>query len=145
MQRLTSIKMADPAAAPSPTPNPGSLAERLEQIHTSSPTPMSRTPSVPGTPTSVAAGVLDNGTNIGSVMGRKASIGAGNKQSFSMERRSSQSGSGRVSRRGSGMVITPSGTSAVYHTRTHVSFQVDTIVGRNADEGEIGGCGIPTC
>jgi hypothetical protein len=67
--------------------------------------------------TSSSGAVLDNGTNIGSAAGRKASIG----QTFTLERRTSQSGSGRVSRRGSGAIMTPSGAHVVYHTRTDVS------------------------
>ncbi|ORX36465.1 hexokinase-domain-containing protein [Kockovaella imperatae] len=83
---------------------------------------MSRNSSGTGTPSGAGGGaVMDNGTNLGSALGRKASLGPSQKQTFNMERRTSASaaGSGRVSRRGSGVVVTPSGTQAVYHTRTH--------------------------
>ncbi|KAK1920871.1 putative hexokinase [Papiliotrema laurentii] len=75
--------------------------------------------SQPSTPSGGNAGVLDNGTNLGSALGRKPSVG--HRDSLSMEQRtsSSQPGSRRGSRRGSGVFTTPSGTQVVYHTRTH--------------------------
>ncbi|EIW69221.1 hypothetical protein TREMEDRAFT_39456 [Tremella mesenterica DSM 1558] len=62
------------------------------------------------------AGVQDNGTNLGSLAGRRAS-----QTIFSMERRTSQGGP--RSRRGSGAVLTPSGTTVVYHTRTNADVE----------------------
>jgi hypothetical protein len=99
--------------------NPGSLSERLAKLDTTTP-PLTQSPaqSAPGTPiTNFTGSVIDNGTNIG-LAGRKASMGA--KQEMSMERRTSTGGSGGRSRRGSGVVLTPSGTQVVYHTRTNV-------------------------
>lgn len=71
---------------------------------------------------------MDNGTNIGSAAGRKASFGGGSAlgQTFNMERRVSQGETANVSRRGSrrgsGVVMTPQGAPVVYHTRTDVSW-----------------------
>ncbi len=106
--------------------HPETLANRLSQLETStlpprtssSPSPISPTggkgPSLPGG----AGGVLENGTNTGSMAGRKASVSG--RSSFSLDKGPSQGGSGLRSRRGSGVVLTPNGTQAVYHTRHHV-------------------------
>ncbi|WRT65372.1 uncharacterized protein IL334_002315 [Kwoniella shivajii] len=105
---------------------PENLAHRLAGLDTNDvPPARSHSPSAPASPTSATArrgSVLDNGTNIGSALGRKSSTG-GSKPSISMtntdgERRGS-SGSGRVSRRGSNIVMTPGGAQAVYHHRTN--------------------------
>jgi hypothetical protein len=111
------IKMSDPSA---PAPNVGALSEKLEKLNTSAVTE-SPPGSAPGTPGGHGHAVVDNGTNLGSLHGRKASVGA-KAEPFAMERRVSGSaqGSRRPSRRGSGVFMTPSGTQAVYHTRTHV-------------------------
>ncbi|WVQ77448.1 hypothetical protein IAR50_007134 [Cryptococcus sp. DSM 104548] len=72
---------------------PEKLASRVQELNL-------------GTTTTVRHGsgsaVIDNGTNLGSVAGRKASHGNGGH-----------------SRRGSGLVITPSGVQTVYHHRTN--------------------------
>ena len=103
------------------THHPDTLANRLAQLETSTP-PRSSSPSSPSSPASkgpsfAGGGVLENGTNTGSTAGRKGSLPG--RSSFSMEK--GVSGSGSRSRRGSGVVLTPSGTQVVYHTRTHVS------------------------
>ncbi|KAI9632261.1 putative hexokinase [Dioszegia hungarica] len=85
--------------------------------------PLSTPTTGGGIPRTASPGsqVLDNGTNIGSASGRKASFGGGALgQNFAMERRgSAESGPARRgSRRGSGVVMTPGGAPVVYHTRT---------------------------
>ncbi|KAK4689198.1 hexokinase, partial [Tremellales sp. Uapishka_1] len=89
-------------------PSPATLAGKLANLSTS-PAPRSASPG----------SVLDNGTNIGSVSGRKSSMGA--HSGLAMERKSSAEvlGSRTTSRRGSGSVLSPSGSHAVYHTRTN--------------------------
>lgn len=86
---------------------PDQLATRVQNLSTA-PTTTQRTGS--------GSAVLENGTNIGSAAGRKASIPA----QVDPERIISTSGSGRTSRRGSGLVMTPGGVQTVYHTRTNV-------------------------
>ncbi|XAO26837.1 hypothetical protein I312_105678 [Cryptococcus bacillisporus CA1280] len=86
---------------------PDQLAARVQNLGTGA-TTTNRTAS--------GAVVLENGTNTGSIAGRKASIPA---QAVGLERSTSASGSGRVSRRGSGLVMTPGGVQTVYHTRTN--------------------------
>ena len=109
------------STSPGPaTPNtPGTLAERVAAMELGT-APAAGADAPMRRSSSAAGGVLDNGTNIGSLSGRKASVGAGNAVPFNMERRTSQSGSARMSRRGSGVVMTPHGTNTVYHTRTDV-------------------------
>ena len=107
-------KMPNPAAPAADIPVLGAIADKLEKL-TTSPS-ASRSPSQPPTPGGSA--VVDNGTNIGSTMGRKASAGA---QVLEKKTNVSQPPSRRGSRRGSGVFTTPSGTTAVYHTRTNVS------------------------
>lgn len=119
------------------------LAERVSAINIAggarraSPGPLS-----PGAATGShsPAPVRDNGTNTGSLNGRKASMRAehpgspagalsmerrssqgGTPVPFDMQRRTSIGGTGRNSRRGSGVLMTPSGPGSVYHTRTDVS------------------------
>lgn len=107
-------------ASPAPA---GSLADRVAALEVGS--PKSQTPVPAPAPagagmrrsSSAGAGVLDNGTNLGSLSGRKASIGAA-VNPFNMERRTSTEGSRRPSRRGSGVVMTPQGAQVVFHTRT---------------------------
>nr|XP_019012351.1 hexokinase [Kwoniella pini CBS 10737]OCF51132.1 hexokinase [Kwoniella pini CBS 10737] len=102
-----------------------SIANKLNGLNTSEPAPTGQSPSAPASPTSGTprhGSVLDNGTNIGSALGRKPSVG-GSRNSFAMssndmERRGSSGSVGRVSRRGSNIVMTPGGAQAVYHTRT---------------------------
>jgi hypothetical protein len=121
MTALTSI----PESTMSQDHSPHTLAERLHSIALEDRPPPSSIsmPQTASPQTGIySPGVLDNGTNIGSSMGRKASIAA--HGSFSgQERKQSVGGSpsGRASRRGSGSVMTPSGTHVVYHTRTNVS------------------------
>jgi len=106
--------MSDPAA-PSHAGNLADRLEKLEMDNTASPT------SQPATPSSgVGRSVVDNGTNIGSTMGRKPSVG-NNAVPFAMEKKTSAPSSRRGSRRGSGVFTTTSGSTAVFHTRTHVS------------------------
>nr|XP_018264311.1 hexokinase [Kwoniella dejecticola CBS 10117]OBR86469.1 hexokinase [Kwoniella dejecticola CBS 10117] len=102
-----------------------SLVNKLNGLNTSDSAPTGQSPSAPASPTSGTprhGSVLDNGTNIGSALGRKPSVG-GTRPSFAMssnemERRGSAGSTGRISRRGSNIVMTPSGAQAVYHTRT---------------------------
>jgi hypothetical protein len=110
-------KMPNPDAPTSDIPVLGAIADKLEKLSTSSPS-ISHPSSQPSTPGGSA--VIDNGTNLGSTMGRKPSSGS-QAAPFAMERRGSQPPSRRGSRRGSGVFTTPSGTTAVYHTRTNVS------------------------
>lgn len=129
MQHLTplaKVKMSDetPQTTTTTPPTLGNIVDGVARMSTSP--SVSRSSSQPGTPGGSA--VVDNGTNLGSTMGRKASIPSQQKP-FSMERRTSQPSSRRGSRRGSGVFTTPSGTQAVYHTRTHVS-------GMRGQEGE---------
>jgi hypothetical protein len=115
---------ASPAPASGAT-TPGTLAERVAAMELAS-SPLSTPTGGAGIPRTASPGsqVLDNGTNIGSASGRKASFGGGALgQNFAMERRgSAESGPARRgSRRGSGVVMTPGGAPVVYHTRTDVS------------------------
>ncbi|KAK6907039.1 hypothetical protein I203_101028 [Kwoniella mangroviensis CBS 8507] len=106
---------------------PDNLASRLAGLNTSESVTNGRSPSAPGSPSSETprrGSVLDNGTNLGSALGRKSSVGGGAKPGFAMtnsetERRGSAGSAGRISRRGSNIVMTPGGAQAVYHTRTN--------------------------
>ncbi|WWD16836.1 hypothetical protein CI109_101268 [Kwoniella shandongensis] len=105
--------------------NPDKLAARLAELDTTTTPPsMSRSPSAPSSPNTERRGssaVLENGTNLGSTAGRKASIPG--RPSFTAERKASiGAGSGRVSRRGSGVALTPGGQN-VYHTRTNADVE----------------------
>ncbi|KAK8861266.1 hypothetical protein IAR55_002085 [Kwoniella newhampshirensis] len=102
--------------------NPDKLAARLAELETTTP-PISRSPSSPSSPVTDRrsnSAVLENGTNLGSTAGRKASIPG--RPSFTAERKASISSSGRISRRGSNAALTPGGQN-VYHTRTNADVE----------------------
>ncbi|WVQ83485.1 hypothetical protein IAT38_005626 [Cryptococcus sp. DSM 104549] len=95
-------------------PSADVLASKLSDLTTSP-----SKPAVPARESSFGSAVLENGTNIGSAAGRKASIPGRSSMSLEKADTPSAPGSGRISRRGSGVVMTPGGAQVVYHTRTN--------------------------
>jgi hypothetical protein len=101
---------------------PDALATNMAKLNTSSPT-SSGQPSP--SPMSPLAGVHDNGTNIGSAGGRKASLPGNSRMSFTANDGKSPTGSRRPSRRGSGVFTSTSGGQQVVFTRNDVGVAVN--------------------